>query len=1225
MLARFGDPVTRVCLLLLFLPGVAMAAPPEAHGSVTRQSMDTAASLHAVTFSVRVVADAKGTIPQELQANQDSLSGTVVEIEQQKTTKEPPPSGKEVPPAAKEPPPSVKDEPPSAKEAPPSEKDEPPSAKEPPVSKKDEPPSSKEAPPSEKQVPPSAKEAPTSKKDEPPSLKDEPPSEKQMPSPAKDEPPSVKEVPASTKELPASAKDAPRLNAPESPGSNWDFEQGLSGWTATGDAFTNQPTRGDNVLAERVRTDMMLARGGIGGDYWKRVPYPIGHHLNAWIGTHENHPNAAAPLGAVQGDESTGTLTSGEFVLDGGHRFIAFMVGGGSDVATERVELQVRGDSDADVAEIERIVGGNRAAYSALGALFGGTGGASRIPSRDGNYVIALTASGQNSEVMRPVVFEVPAALSGRRGRIRIVDNSGGSWGHINADDFRFSKARPTDRSPRVWGFADTHSHPVNDLSFGGGVIQGSPYARDGSPYGSDRFRRTALPPLFEKINWEQIGMVASLLTPFLSGGVTAVPGSALLPGIPPIDPVLGAVAGLGLRNATRPARMGYPDMRGYPTFNQMLGEQMYSEWIHRAYDGGLRLMSALAVNNWLLSSHPVKRALLGVSQPEDDKGSADVQVADLKAWALRPENRSWVEVAFTPMDARRIISENKLAMVLGIELDVLGNFVPNNHWTEPGAVVMPDDTHADLQRALIRAELDRLYLQGVRQIGPFHYVNGVWGGCAMFQRIFNEVNRKITGSNVQVVSSGAQGIRYRLDMDSWGLDGIASRTIMTGDGPGRQSDPTWEATRGGHINATGLTQAGEILFAEMAGRGMLIDLDHASSLSTDRLLQLATERGYPVMSSHTDFADLGFTGPGEFSRLAFVDNDAENLRLFETTILGPLRQEGQATRTKVQTIANLGGVSGAILWLPRRLSWGHAVPNDCDGSSKTWAQGYQYAVEMTGSRGVALSTDRITLEPRFGPNAAYLLGLEHDTMPDRDQRRFRQVDAQRNGVRYDIPIKEWRSFRFADAAGSAWSKTPYAGGWEQKSWEHEDAWKAMAAWAAGRNPRTMPNHGDIEPSGDPLHSGRIINYAWGLWSANESELESDCGVGCDSGTLNERYAAYCVKNAITPHELTRWRDAVGIREHFRWVSTVWNEWQRMNGSNDPLRRHVFGNRDFDVNLDGVAHYGMLPDFLQDVANSHPRPAEVGMYLDPLFRSAESYISMWEKARRTAGLHDSDP
>jgi hypothetical protein len=97
------------------------------------------------------------------------------------------------------------------------------------------------------------------------------------------------------------------------------------------------------------------------------------------------------------------------------------------------------------------------------------------------------------------------------------------------------------------------------------------------------------------------------------------------------------------------------------------------------------------------------------------------------------------------------------------------------------------------------------------------------------------------------------------------------------------------------------------------------------------------------------------------------------------------------------------------------------------------------------------------------------------------------------------------------------------------------------------------------------------------------------------------------------------------IVENHRWFSTVWNEWQHMNGTNDPLRRHVFGIRDYDVNIDGVAHYGMLPDFLQDVANSHPRPAEVGTYLEPLFSSAESYIHMWEKARTRAGRRAEDP
>jgi microsomal dipeptidase-like Zn-dependent dipeptidase len=54
------------------------------------------------------------------------------------------------------------------------------------------------------------------------------------------------------------------------------------------------------------------------------------------------------------------------------------------------------------------------------------------------------------------------------------------------------------------------------------------------------------------------------------------------------------------------------------------------------------------------------------------------------------------------------------------------------------------------------------------------------------------------------------------------------------------------------------------------------------------------------------------------------------------------------------------------------------------------------------------------------------------------------------------------------------------------------------------------------------------------------------------------------------------------------------------------------GNRVFDINYDGLANYGLLPDFIQEVRN-------VGLTdddLKPLFNSAEAYIRMWEKIER---------
>jgi hypothetical protein len=162
--------------------------------------------------------------------------------------------------------------------------------------------------------------------------------------------------------------------------------------------------------------------------------------------------------------------------------------------------------------------------------------------------------------------------------------------------------------------------------------------------------------------------------------------------------------------------------------------------------------------------------------------------------------------------------------------------------------------------------------------------------------------------------------------------------------------------------------------------------------------------------------------------------------------------------------------------------------------------------------------------------------------MPRRDERRFEQVEAQRNGVRYDTPIREWHAYRFTPVASSAWEKTPVHGStaWESKPAEHVDALKAIAAWSAGRNPRTMGNH-DIDGG------QQVIHYAWGLGATNESELEWDGGVHFSS-TLASRYAAYCVKMGIEPSGLRHYTNAPGIWEQHWSVKRAWEQWQRMNG-----------------------------------------------------------------------------
>ncbi|MFO1009739.1 MAG: PVC-type heme-binding CxxCH protein [Planctomycetota bacterium] len=129
----------------------------------------------------------------------------------------------------------------------------------------------------------------------------------------------------------------PALGAGADPGGepptghdNLDFEKGdLSGWTATGRAFDDQPIRGDTVSA-RGR-EASLHRGA-----W-------------WLGGYEKH-----------GDAPTGTLTSKPFRCD--RPWMSFLVGGGGARST-RVEVVLAGEdrvlfttSGANYESMQRVV-----------------------------------------------------------------------------------------------------------------------------------------------------------------------------------------------------------------------------------------------------------------------------------------------------------------------------------------------------------------------------------------------------------------------------------------------------------------------------------------------------------------------------------------------------------------------------------------------------------------------------------------------------------------------------------------------------------------------------------------------------------------------------------------------------------------------------------------------------------------------------------------------------
>lgn len=127
--------------------------------------------------------------------------------------------------------------------------------------------------------------------------------------------------------LPLCASDKPVTSTEEKsrPETNItrDFETGnLQGWTAAGEAFSTQPTLGDNPTA-------------------RHRDQPSAHQGQYWIGTYENRRLQNDPPGRIQGDEPQGSLTSGAFVIS--HPVMSFLIGGGCDINSERAELLLDG------------------------------------------------------------------------------------------------------------------------------------------------------------------------------------------------------------------------------------------------------------------------------------------------------------------------------------------------------------------------------------------------------------------------------------------------------------------------------------------------------------------------------------------------------------------------------------------------------------------------------------------------------------------------------------------------------------------------------------------------------------------------------------------------------------------------------------------------------------------------------------------------------------------
>lgn len=440
-----------------------------------------------------------------------------------------------------------------------------------------------------------------------------------------------------------------------------------------------------------------------------------------------------------------------------------------------------------------------------------------------------------------------------------------------------------------LYGYVDMHTHPAAQLGFGEQLFFGG---NDGDP----------------NLALGSCNCVHNFVTPPFSGscGQQNLYRNTMVDKIDQENnlPVHSKIA-------------GFPTFSEWPKYNSLLHQQMWIDWIRRARDGGLRVMVALAVNNHCIAD------ATETGGANDDLTSMNKQLNEMKA--LFSRHTDFAEIAYSAADLRRIVKAGNLAVILGIEMDNIGNFYTP---ADPkGASYNPSPTDAQ-----IRAEIDRLYNLGVRYIFPVHITNNLFGGAAIYVNSFNVANKYNTGAAfVPEDVNSSEGITFVLSnpfapIRQNVLAGFAmafTGSVLPGhimpDNPANY--PTYLPPRpgNGHRNSQGLSARGDMAVRYMMQKGMLIDIDHMSEKSANTVLDMATLYNYPVNSGHN-----GFRGPGANSRGLGINN--ENAR----------------TEDQVRKIYNLGGMMGL----------GHG------GHSTTFVNSYRYGLTLTNNQPLAIGTD---------------------------------------------------------------------------------------------------------------------------------------------------------------------------------------------------------------------------------------------------------------------------
>lgn len=367
--------------------------------------------------------------------------------------------------------------------------------------------------------------------------------------------------------------------------------------------------------------------------------------------------------------------------------------------------------------------------------------------------------------------------------------------------------------------------------------------------------------------------------------------------------------------------------------------QQVHMTFLERAHKGGLDLIVIPAVSSEAAINTIINPATKDPDMPHDDMDAVRLQLKTAHALASK---YPWYRIARDPWEARRIIKDGDLAVVLSVEV----------------SQIMPP-SYGEWKQ-----QLDELYDLGVRTFTMAHESDSHFAGAAAHHGLTMGLNQ--LGKNL-----------------------------------GRGRIFTLENGR----NRLGLTGEGRALVRELTRRHVLIELDHLSRNARRDVYDLVSAPGargnlgwYPLFFSHSRFDELmpskdeleGWIGKND---LGYKEAKSHGGKGGEGT------GEYMASDEDALWVRATGGVfgmrTGPNAQRPYRRS---GVDNRCHTSNRSMAQIYGYGLHRFGLA-MALGSDMSGFvpqtAPRFGAGACSKLGNQRPDSRESDKPVGTEFDSK--------------------------------------------------------------------------------------------------------------------------------------------------------------------------------------------------------------------------------------